>query len=466
MHKHWSSRIVFILAGIGSVVGLGNVWRFPYLANEFGGAAFLIPYIILLLVVGVPLFSMELLIGQRSGKGPLHAFGKGRWSGVGMLALLVSFAISSYYVVILSWLVVYAVAALWLGWAANPTLFFDQMANSPVLLLVIVAVWLAVYLMLRHGLAGLERTMKWIVPLPLLLLLVLAGRVLFIPGALDGIAALVQPDLTVLLSFDVWVAALGQVFFSLSLGFGAMIAYGSYRRKHSNLVRDAMQISLSDTLVSIIAGVVVFGTLGALSLSRAVPIDQVVASGPQLAFVVLPQALLHLPFAAVVSALFFAMLFLLGLSSQVSISQAIVESVEEHSRRWTNGYSAALVCLTGAISSVGYVWLGDLIDIVDKFAVDYGLLLVAVLEVLFVVVVLRGSADKLLYRTTKNTIVRATWQYLKWLSLFIVIALFIAQFLALRGVFAEFSSHFWIGVVMMFIIVVLSMVWSFSRREN
>ena len=246
----WSTRTAFIMAAVGSAVGLGNVWRFPYVAYKYGGGAFFIPYFVALLTAGIPLMILEFGLGQKMQASAPSALGKANkhteW--VGWFALLVGTVISCYYAAIMAYAVeylLYSVKGLFAGgqmpWNGIEGKFFTERVRNhstaagemwkPVwhLALALVAVWGAVFWIIYKGVKRVGKVVMWTVPLPVILLLILTIRGLTLPGAGDGILYYLTPDFTKLGDPATWLAAYGQVFFSLSIGFGIMIAYASYR---------------------------------------------------------------------------------------------------------------------------------------------------------------------------------------------------------------------------------------------
>ncbi|MDT8300032.1 MAG: sodium-dependent transporter [Sedimentisphaerales bacterium] len=305
----WHSRTSFIMAAIGSAVGLGNVWRFPYVAYSSGGGAFLIPYFAALFTAGIPMLILEMGIGQRMQKGAPLAFGAIRkplqWFGWWAAGL--SAGIVIYYSTILAWSWVYLWHSLALPWGDKPEAFFVQNVLQrssgpgelgwPVLSLVIgmAITWLAIYLILRKGVRNVSKVVMVTVPLPLLLLVVLLIRGLTLPGAMDGIRFYLTPDFSKLTDIRIWLRAYGQIFFSLSLASGVMIGYGSYLGKKAEITNSAFITGLANCGTSFFAGFVVFSMLGYLAKVQGLPVADVTESGTGLAFVAFPTAISQLP---------------------------------------------------------------------------------------------------------------------------------------------------------------------------
>lgn len=272
----WPSKTIFIFAAIGSAVGLGNIWRFPYYAGKFGGGAFLLPYLILLFLFGIPLLILEFSLGQKMQQGAVGAMRrvKRSFSGIGLGAVLCSFFIACYYAVVMAWSLLFIVYSFDISWGSSPsTFFFEEVLNTsgnpaelgmiPThILMALVVCWIAVYFCIWKGVRSVSAVVTITMPLPIILLIILLIRAATLPGAIDGMVYYLRPDVQALLNPEVWVAALTQIFFSLSLGIGVMIAYGSYEKTTSDIVKSAYIIGIADASIAILSGMVVFCTLG------------------------------------------------------------------------------------------------------------------------------------------------------------------------------------------------------------
>jgi len=341
----WHSRTAFIMAAVGSAVGLGNVWRFPYVAYSNGGGAFLIPYFVALFTAGIPMLILEMGIGQRMQKGVPLAFGSVRkplqWFGWWAAGL--SAGIVIYYSTILAWSWVYLWHSLTEAWGNTPQDFFADtvlkrssgpgVIGWPVLPLVIgmALTWLAIYLILRKGVRSVSKVVMVTVPLPLILLAILLVRALTLPGAIKGIEFYLTPDFSKLANPKIWLDAYGQIFFSLSLASGVMIGYGSYLGKKAEITNSAFITGLANCGTSFFAGLVVFSMLGYLAqtgLPADVPVnvshvEKVAEDGTGLAFVTFPTAISKLPaLNALFGVVFFVALLTLGIDSAFALQEA------------------------------------------------------------------------------------------------------------------------------------------------
>ncbi|MEO0824379.1 MAG: sodium-dependent transporter [Cyanobacteria bacterium J06635_15] len=392
--QRWSSRTVFVLAAIGSAVGLGNVWRFPYLAGKYGGGAFLIPYLVALLLVGIPLLMLEFAIGQKMQQGAVGTFKRlhPRSQGIGLAAVLSGFLIITYYAVVMAWTVIYLFASFRTSWSQNAEqYFFDSVLhlsdgagqigsiNLPILL-ALVAVWVAVYFCVWRGTRSEGQVVLYSVPLPIILLSVLLVRAVTLPGFWQGWQLYLTPVWSVLADPEVWSAAFSQIFFTLSLAFGTMLTYASYKSPDHDIAQDSWVTALTNSAISLFSGFVVFGVLGYMAWQTATPVDELAASGPGLAFVVFPQALSLMPLPAVFGVLFFLMLISLGIDSAFSIVEAVNAILLDYNPRWRVEQVSIGVCLVGLMAGIIYTTQAGLyfLDIVDHFITHYSAMLIAI----------------------------------------------------------------------------------------
>jgi NSS family neurotransmitter:Na+ symporter len=399
--QFWSSRTTFILAVVGSAVGLGNLWRFPYIAYANGGGAFLIPYLIALLTAGIPLLILETGIGYKTHAGAPMAFKKllgRRYDIVGWIAALVAFIIVTYYAVIIAWSVDYAFFSLDLAWGSDPGGFFytsflglsEGVSTMGTVNMLIfggsIIGWLWIYLSIFKGIRSVEK-MVWItVVLPWLLIIVFVLRGVTLPGAMDGIAYYLTPDFGALLNTDVWIAAYGQIFYSLSLAMAIIIAYSSHLGENQDVVKNSIIIAFANSFTSIFAGLAVFSTLGYLAHVNGVAVTEVVESGIELVFVTYPAAISALPVAPeAFGVLFFIMLVTLGIDSAFSLVEATSASIRDYLPRpeWlVNGMIcvAAFATSTLYMTNAGLYWL----DIVDHYVMYFLLILVGLSEAVLI----------------------------------------------------------------------------------
>jgi neurotransmitter:Na+ symporter, NSS family len=321
------SSLGFILAAIGSSVGLGNMWKFPYITGKYGGAAFFLMFTVCLIAIGIPVLLAELAIG-RAGRGSpftsMRRLGGGKlWGGFGFLSIVGAFVIMSYYAVVAGWTLHYAMISLSGSLFANTdytTTFFDFIGSwLPV-------GWQALVMVLTGAVvaggvsSGIERFNKILIPGLVILLLVLAIRALTLEGAGEGVAFFLQPDFSKLTAESV-IAALGHAFFSLSLGMGTMLTYGAYVEKSQSLGAATMAIAGGDLLYALLAGLIIFPTTFVFGIEPT--------EGAGLVFMALPAAFSAMPFGGFIGGLFFILLAIAALTSAVSILEVPVAFVRE-----------------------------------------------------------------------------------------------------------------------------------------
>jgi NSS family neurotransmitter:Na+ symporter len=390
----WASRPAFIMAAVGSAIGLGNLWRFPMVAYENGGGAFLIPYIVALLTAGVPLMILEYALGQqfqKSSPGSLREVRPG-FEMVGWWALGVGATISFYYAVIMAWCWDYLVYSFTQAWKGDPQAFFDHVLRitdgpgtvggmSWEVLVGLALTWALIYWIIKRGVLRVGKVVMLTVPLPAVLTLLIVIRGMTLPGSLEGIRYYLTPNFGALLDGKTWLQAYAQVFFSLSLGFGILTAYASYLPKRSDVSNNAFITSFADAGFAYFAGFAVFSVLGYLAQAQGLPVESVLKGGPSLAFVVYPTAISLMPMAPLIGAMFFITLLTLGIDSAFSIVEGVVAGMRDKWKVSQNGAAAGFCIFGFAVGLVfatgsGMFWL----DIVDHWMNNYGLVVIGLLE--------------------------------------------------------------------------------------
>lgn len=351
--EHWTSRFGFVLAAAGSAVGLGNIWKYPHMAGSNGGAAFTVVYLICIAIVGLPIVIGEFVIGRRTQLSPVGAFDTlapaSKWKYVGFLGVASAFVILSFYSVVGGWTLRYTFMSLSGNFAdlAGNSLAssesFNQFVTSswnPVFWH-IVFMGLCIAIIVNGVKSGIERWSKIMMPLILGILVILVVRGVTLPGGMEGVKFLFLPKFSDLTPSSI-VLALGHSFFTLSLGMGTMITYGSYLERGQNLLSSSLWVVVVDTMIAMLAGVAIFTTVFAMGADPA--------EGPGLIFVVLPTVFPQIPGGAVWGTMFFFLLFMAALTSAISILEVVTAYFIDQ-RGWSR--ARATFIFGGVIGTVG-----------------------------------------------------------------------------------------------------------------
>ncbi len=399
MREKWSSRSAFILASIGSAVGLGNAWRFPGLAAKYGGGAFLFVYLVAMLVIGIPLLMMEISVARYTRKGApgsMRALNK-KMEGVGWLAVSNGIGISIYYAAVFAWVILMfvmsfkfmnmtgdteAASSLWATTIKTTGVVEGFTTISWPVLGCLIAAWGLCYVCIRNGTTTVGKVVKFTVSLPVICLLIMAIRGMMLPGAMSGFAKLFIPDWSALADSNLWVDSIGQVFYSLSTSMAIMFAYGSFLSDDSNIVVDTIIIAFSDMMVSVLAGIVMFTTMAGVGM-----LDNMSASGIATAFIIYPQAIVKISdsgvFNMIFAFIFYFCLITLAIDSLFSIIEGISTALSDKFNL-NKKKTTLTICIVEGIISLIYVTGAGLaiLDIVDYFINSYTLLITGILEML------------------------------------------------------------------------------------
>jgi NSS family neurotransmitter:Na+ symporter len=417
----WKTNIGFLLASIGSAIGLGNIWRFSYMAHQYGGGAFLVPYLVALLVAGIPIMVLEYGLGHHEkASSPLSFIRINRrfeWLGWWM-PVVAMFGIMLYYSVIIGWCINYLIYSFTLTWGTDTQTFFfqeflqlsDSASNLggirlPILfttMLVWLACWFICFRDIRHGI---EKASLLFMPVLFLLTIIIVAWTVSLEGASEAIwNHYLHADWSKINLFaadpalrsaagKVWGAAFGQIFFTLSLGFGIMITYASYLPEKTDISKNALITCIINCTYSLVAGLAVFGIVGFMAQNQGVSFAEAIKGGPQLAFVVYPKAISLLPsFNSLFGVIFFTMLVIAGLTSGVSLVEAFTCAITDKFN-WPRRKVATTICILGFLGSIIFTTRGGLygLDIADHFITNYGLVLGGLLECLIIGWILKAS---------------------------------------------------------------------------
>lgn len=349
----WGSKIGFIMAAAGSAVGLGNIWRFPYMTGMNGGAAFVVIYLLFVFLLGLPIMLNELIVGRRTQRNPVGALESlaptTSWNLVGGLGVLTGFGILAFYSVIAGWTLGYIVKSIEWGWF-NPVeidkieTVFNEFINSPGEVIIYLIIFMFLTMMVVYGGVknGIERWNKILMPILVGVLILMIIRAVTLPGAMAGIAFYLKPDFSKI-NDRILIAALSQAFFSLSLGMGAMVTYGSYLSKKDNMINSAAIVCTFDTLIALLAGMAIFPAIFALGMTPT--------QGPHLVFVILPIIFMKMPAGAFIGPLFFMLLMIAALTSTVSLLEVVVAYFVDE-KGWKRPKAVIIIGLSCTVFSV------------------------------------------------------------------------------------------------------------------
>ncbi|MGF6822281.1 NSS family neurotransmitter:Na+ symporter [Microbacterium sp. ZKA21] len=400
----FGSRNVFILSAIGSAVGLGNIWRFPYVAYEGGGGAFLIPYLCALLTAGIPLLFFDYAIGHRfRGSAPL-AFRRIHRAAepLGWWQVLICVVIAVYYAVIIAWAAMYTWFSAQLSWGpGNEEAFFgiDFLQSEdvgevglsstfvPQVGIPLAVVWVVVVVIMALGVKrGIGVANMILMPLLTVMFAALVVQSLFLPGAMEGLNAFFTPNWTALADPAVWASAYGHIFFSLSVAFGIMVTYSSYLKRKTDLTGSGLVVAFANSGFEILAGIGVFAALGFMAQAQGVEVAGVASSGIGLAFVAFPTIVSQATGGSIIGVLFFGALVFAGITSLISILEVIVAALQDK-LGWGRVRTTLTVSIPLAIISMALFSTTTaltVLDTTDAFVNAFGIMAVALVAVIVV----------------------------------------------------------------------------------
>ncbi|CAG9759494.1 unnamed protein product [Ceutorhynchus assimilis] len=434
----WGKKVDFLLSVIGFAVDLANVWRFPYLCYKNGGGAFLVPYCIMLVIGGIPLFYMELALGQYNRKGAITCWGRlcPLFKGIGYAVVLIAFYVDFYYNVIIAWALRFFFASFTnlLPWTTcdnewntpNCRPFDFQNGNASGALntsatlasaaseyfnrailelhkseglhdlgtikwdtaLCLLAVYIICYFSLWKGISTSGKVVWFTALFPYAVLLILFVRGITLPGSTEGIKYYLKPNFSVISSAEVWVDAATQVFFSLGPGFGVLLAYASYNEYHNNVYKDALLTSFINSATSFVSGFVIFSVLGYMAHESGRPIKEVATEGPGLVFIVYPAAIATMPGSIFWALIFFMMLLTLGLDSSFGGSEAIITALSDEFPKIGRNREIFVACLFSLYFCVGLASCSQggfyFFQLLDRYAAGYSMLVAVFFEAVVV----------------------------------------------------------------------------------
>jgi NSS family neurotransmitter:Na+ symporter len=390
--KKWDSNLSFLMAMIGAAIGLGNIWRFPYISYTNGGGAFLIPYLTAILLLGLPFMFLEYGMGYKfkSSLSDLLYRIKPKFEILGWFIALISFLVLCYYVCIVGWDVIYLILSLFKGWGSNPEFFLtntllqstDSVSGITTLVwpvvLTLVAVWIAIWFISHKDLnKGIAKYSKIMIPLLVIIMACIVFFSLTLPGAITGLQTYLNPDWSLLTNTNIWLAAFGQVLFSLSLGWGIITSYSSYLPKGTNLVKNGTIVVIANCSFELFTSIGIFSILGFMSFTQSIPLDQIVTQGTGLIFVVFPVILNTMgEIAYIIGPLFFLCVLFAGITTTVSFLEPLSHGISTKFNVSRNK-TATLLCIIGfSVSMLFATRFGNfLLTIFDSFLNQFAILI-------------------------------------------------------------------------------------------
>lgn len=453
----WSNTLTYVLTTAGATIGFGATWRFPYLVGENGGGAYVATFILAMFVIGIPMILVENVIGRRAHKNSVDSFdpaiqkksfAKG-WKILGYMGLVGCFGIIAYYMVLGGWVLTYIVNIIsgTLDLSKNITAtmtheFYDaNIEHNPLMISIYTIVFVLLnYIVLVRGLGdGIEKAMKFLMPLLILCLLGVVIRNITLPGAGEGISYYLIPDFSKITPL-LFIAVLGQVFFALSLGFGVMITLSSYLDRGENLIKTALYTGIINTLIAIMAGFMIFPSLFSFGLQPN--------SGPKLVFEVLPIVFSHMHFGSIIAVAFFALLLIAAFTTSVTLYEVLITTAQEKlnlSRRFSTAIVLLFTFIAGNIPAIMAYgpWsdvriLGkNIFDAFDWISGNIFFVLTALGAAIFVGWVLGDDAKKELASgagENSKGIIDIWFNYVKYIVPIVILVVFVSGILEFLGI--------------------------------
>lgn len=396
----FGGKLSVILVAAGSAIGLGALWRFPYIAGENGGAAFLLVFLLSVLAVGIPAMLAEFAVGRRTRKNAVGAFRtlSRRWSWLGYSGVIGALLISGYYYLIAGWSLEYFVNSVTAGMYESSETFTRQFESFRLswrpMMYCVLFILMTHFIVSRGVEKGIERASKIMMPVLLIILIIMAVRVAFMPGAAEGYRFFLSCDFEKAFSADTIMMAMGQAFFSLSVGMGCMVTYASYFKDNNNLLATSFNVSILTILVSVLAGLVIFPAV--FSVSGVEP-----TAGPSLVFVILPEIFKGMPFAALWSTIFFLLVILASLTSTISFHEVLTAYFAEEFKLSRKAAATTTTVVSILLSALTFSSLFgiDFSDVFDKVTANVLMPLGAMFTCIFVVWFMK---DKFMYDEITN----------------------------------------------------------------
>ncbi len=468
--QEWNSNLAFMMAMIGSAVGLGNIWRFPNVLYSNGGGSFMIPYIVSLFLLGISFVLVEYAVGFKFKKSIARILYsvQSKLEPVAWFILLIVFLITTYYVCVVGWDFIYIILSLTKAWGSNPDLYFsnnvlhatDSMSGIftivPNVFVSVFIIWFIAWAILKRDLnEGIGKVSQILLPLLCLIVIGIVAFSLTLPGASIGYSQIFTPVWSALTNLDVWLAAFGQIVFSLSLGMAIAMTYASYLPEESKLVDNAIIVAFSNSGFEVFNSIGIFSILGFMTLSSGIPFNELVTEGTGLAFVVFPQVFNIMgDVAYIIGPLFFLCILFAGITSVIALLEGVCYSISEKfliERKKT----ATVVCIVGfLISCIFATGIGStILGIFDAYLNNFALLFAVLLECIIFGWIYKF--DDLIETLNQNSSIKVgkTWKtVIKYILPICILGLWI------QGVYSTISTADGLSITVMVILTVILIV--------
>ena len=481
--NQWGSTISFIFAMIGSAVGLGNIWRYPYVLYSSGGGVFFIPYIIAILLIGIPILFLEYGIGFKFKSSFAKTITQidSRWQFLGWFVPISLLTVMIYYSSLLSMDGIYVFLSMFKGWGADPNSFFTNTLTQssasvtgilhfiPIIALAIILVWVIVWYISHRDLEkGLGKVSRLLVPILFFIMIMMVVFSLTLPGASIGLAELYKPNWSLLTDFNVWMLAFGQIIFSLNIGLSGTITFAGYLNEDTDIISNTIIIALANSIFENISAIAVFSILGYMSLQTAMPVQDLVSQGTGLIFIIYPAIFNILgQWAYIIGPLFFLTIFIAGLTSILTMIEPISFSIQNKfniSRKRT----VTILCIIGGLISLVYAtsFGGTLLEYVDTYINQIAILFCLILEcILFAWIYKAENLIEVLNSKTRSIRVGKGWVFI--VKYLLPIGISIVWLGGMAEIISTYSmERLGITLIVAVIIIAVCLVLTFKKATN
>ena len=463
----WDSSFAFLMAMIGAAVGLGNIWRFSYVVYSNGGGAFFIPYFTAIFLMGIPFLIMEYGLGYKFKDSLSNILRKVKpqFEVVGWFAAFLVFLVLTYYVVIMGWDLIYLILSFFKGWGSDPNMYFNNnivvggndLSNLFTLVMpvtfVTIIIWAVLWFISHKNLNdGVSRVVKVLIPLLFVVIAIIVVYALTLPGHMIGLTSLFNPDWSALLNVDIWLAAFGQIVFSLSMGQAIAVTYASYLPNKTKLTDNVLIVAASNSGFEIFTSLGVFSILGFMTFSTAIPVNELATSGSGLLFIVFPEIFNTMGSVSyIIGPLFFLCVLFAGVTSALAFIEPMSNSISMKFG-WSRKKTVSVLCIIGLLISLIYTTGSGnyILTVADEYINQFGILLGVVLQA--IIFGWYYGLEKLLPVLNNNTSIKVGK---KWIFVLKVVLPILLSIMWIIGIVDLFMSESTTTLMIEFIITVI-----------